>query len=96
MAMVNAPHPGELLKKLYLEPLDLTVGKVADGLSVTRPMMSRIINGHAGISPDMALRLAKAFDTTPEFWINAQSNYDLDQAKSNAKKIKIKRLYKAA
>lgn len=96
MTMLNAPHPGELLKKLYIEPLNITVGKVAEGLSVTRPMLSRIINGHAGVSPDMALRLAKAFDTTPEFWINAQSNYDLDQAKACAQKIKIKRLYKAA
>ncbi len=96
MAMLNAPHPGELLKKLYLEPLELTVGKVADGLKITRPMLSRIINGHSNVTPDMALRLAKAFDTSPEFWVNVQSNYDLDQAKANEKKIKIKSLYKTA
>lgn len=76
----NPPHPGEILHELYFEPLKLSVTEAAEKLLITRPNMSTIINGKAGISPQMALKLAKAFDTTPQYWLNLQNNYDLWKA----------------
>ena len=77
MTMHNPPHPGEILKELYLKPLQLTVTEVAAGIGVTRKALSALLNGHAGISPEMALRLAMAFDTTPEHWLNLHQHYTL-------------------
>jgi len=90
--MFDPAHPGELIR----ETLDglkeqtgqkLTVEQVATGLGTTRKTLSAIINGKQGISPEMALRLSKAFNTTPEFWLHAQENYDLTRAR---KKIDVK------
>ena len=92
MNMHNPPHPGEVLRELCLEPLDITVTKAAEALGVSRKTLSAILNGRAGISPEMAIRLAKAFDTTPESWMNQQMQYDLWQAKKSAVDIKVKRL----
>lgn len=92
MNMHNPPHPGEVLRELCLEPLDITVTKAAEALGVSRKTLSAILNGRAGISPEMAIRLAKAFDTTPESWMNQQMQYDLWQAKNSAVDIKVKRL----
>ncbi len=75
--MHNPPHPGEVLKELYLEPLDLTITEAAHSLQVTRKTLSALVNGRADISPAMALRLSKAFDTTPESWLNLQQQYTL-------------------
>jgi len=80
MNMHNPPHPGEVLRELCLEPLDITVTDAAVALGVSRKTLSAILNGRAGISPEMAIRLAKAFDTTPESWMNQQMHYDLWQA----------------
>lgn len=77
MRMHNPPHPGEVLKGLYLEPLNLTVTEAAKGLQVTRKTLSMLINGRAGVSAEMALKLAKAFNTTPESWLNLQQQYSL-------------------
>jgi len=74
-------HPGKIIKYDYLEPLKMTVGKLAKSLGVTRPMLSAIINGRSAVSPVMALRLSKAFDTSPELWIGMQRSYDLYIAK---------------
>jgi len=91
MNMFDPAHPGELIR----ETLDgikeetgdrLTVEKVAIGLGTTRKTLSAIINGKQGVTPEMALRLGKAFTTTPEFWLHAQENYDLAQAR---KKIDV-------
>jgi addiction module HigA family antidote len=76
----DPPHPGEILYEFYFEPLKLSVTDAAEKLLISRPNMSTIINGKAGISPQMALKLAKAFDTTPQYWMNLQSNYDLWKA----------------
>ncbi|WP_414546337.1 HigA family addiction module antitoxin [Nostoc sp. CCY0012] len=70
-------HPGALIKRQYLEPLNMTNTKLAEILDVSRKTVSEIINEQAGISPNMALRLAKAFQTTPELWLNLQQKYDL-------------------
>jgi len=77
MRMHNPPHPGEVLKELYLEPLNLTVTEAAQGLQITRKTLSMLINGRAGVSAEMALKLAKAFRTTPESWLNLQQQYSL-------------------
>ena len=79
--MHNPPHPGEILRADYLEPLELTVTEAARALGVTRKTMSALSNERAGISPAMAHRLSKAFNTTPEFWVNLQAQYDLWQAR---------------
>lgn len=87
----NPPHPGELLKELYLEPLGLTVTKAAEGLGVTRKTLSAIINQRQGISPEMALRLSKAFKTSADVWMKMQLAYDLWQAqrKLNLGSVKV-------
>lgn len=90
MHMHNPPHPGEILKELYLKPLRLTISEVAKGIGVTRKSLSEIINKKYGISPDMAIRLGKAFSTTPESWLNLQQQYDLWKAQKNRKLIKVK------
>ncbi|MEM6430898.1 MAG: HigA family addiction module antitoxin [Deinococcota bacterium] len=77
--MHDPAHPGEVLKELYLEPLGLTVTEAATKLGVARKTLSQLVNARAGVSPEMALRLAKAFNTTPESWLNMQTNYDLWQ-----------------
>ena len=79
--MHNPPHAGEVLKELYIEPLNLTVTELAKGLNVTRQSISVIVNGRGGISPEMAIKLGVAFNTTPEHWLNLQQEYDLWHAK---------------
>ena len=85
MGMFNPLHPGQILKAHYLVPLNLTISEVAKGLGVTRPSLSAIVNGRAGISPEMALRLAEAFNTSPELWINMQKSYDLWKTRQSRK-----------
>ena len=75
--MHNPPHPGEVLKELYVAPLALSVTELAKALNIARKTLSAILNGHAGISPLMAIKLSTAFDTTPESWLELQNQYDL-------------------
>ncbi|MDZ4071013.1 MAG: HigA family addiction module antitoxin [Sediminibacterium sp.] len=70
-------HPGTLLKEEYMIPLDITVTELAANLGVSRKNLSILVNGHMGVSPEMAMRLAKAFNTTAEFWLNLQVAYEL-------------------
>lgn len=77
MAMHNPEHLGQVLKSLSLDALGLTVTEAAKGLGVSRQASSNIINGHNGITPEMALRLEKAFGTSRQAWLNMQQNYDL-------------------
>jgi len=85
-------HPGEVLKKLCLEPLGLSVTQAAKALGVSRKTLSSILNGRAGISPEMAVRLSIAFDTTAESWLNQQVQFDLRQAERRRKKLRVARL----
>jgi len=78
-------HPGKILKEDYLNPLSLTVTDLANTLRVSRKTLSKIINERGAIIPDMALRLARALDTSPELWLNLQKNYDLWQAERCSK-----------
>ena len=92
MKMHNPPHPGEVLKALCLEPLGLSVTRAAEALGVSRKTLSAILNGRAGISPEMALRLSKAFGTTPESWLNQQMHYDLWLTRKSIGKLEVERL----
>ncbi len=92
MLMHNPPHPGEVLRTMCLEPLGLSVTKAAKALGVSRKTLSSILNGRAGISPEMAVRLSIAFDTTAESWLNQQSQYNLWQAEQLRSKLRVRRL----
>lgn len=92
MRMHNPPHPGEVLRELCLEPLNLTVTEAARALDVSRKTLSSIVNGRAGISAEMALRLSIAFDTSAESWLNQQMQYDLWQAEQQRKRLRVRRL----
>ena len=78
MQMYNPPHIGDIIKEMYIEPLNLSVTEVAKGLGVSRKTLSELINGHSGISSIMALKLAEAFNTTPEYW-QAKQKIDLSE-----------------
>ena len=93
--MNNPPHPGEILRELCLEPMELSVTDAAEALGVSRKTLSTILNGRAGISPEMAIRLSKAFDTSPESWLNQQQQFDLWHAMNSGDPIKVKRLHAA-
>jgi addiction module HigA family antidote len=85
-ARKRAPtHPGGILKRHYLEPLSLTVSQAATALGVSRKTVSKIVNERGEVTPEMALRLARAFKTTPELWLNLQRNYDLWHAEHDSK-----------
>jgi len=90
--MHNPPHPGEVLRELCLEPLGLTVTQAARALGVSRKTLSSILNGRAGITPQMAVRLSLAWGTTAESWMNQQVQYDLWHAERNRKKLRVTRL----
>ena len=90
--MHNPPHPGEVLKELCLEPLGLTITEAAKGLGVARKTLSSIVNGKSGISPEMAVRLSIAFDTSSESWINQQVQYDLWQAEQRRDELHVSHL----
>jgi addiction module HigA family antidote len=92
MLMPNPPHPGEIIRELCLEPLGLSVTAAAEALGVSRKTLSSIVNGKAGISPEMAVRLSIAFDTSSESWLNEQTQYDLWQAERRRKALRVKRL----
>jgi addiction module HigA family antidote len=79
--MHDPPHPGEILREDYLRPLGLTVSGSAKALGVARKTLSALLNERAGISPAMALRLARALGTSPELWINLQAQFDLWRAR---------------
>lgn len=93
MTMKTPPHPGEIIRELCLKPLGLTVTQAAQGLGVTRKTLSLLLNGHAGISPEMAVRLSQAFGRSPESWLQLQAQYDLAQVRKAAKEINLKPLY---
>ncbi len=89
----DPPHPGKILFEFYFEPLKLSLTKAAEKLFIARPNLSAILNGRAGISPQMAIKLAKAFSTTPHYWLSLQANYDLWQVLENDKAVgKVKAL----
>ena len=91
LKMHNPPHPGEVLRELCLAPLGLTVTQAADALGVSRNTLSSILNGHSGISAEMAIRLSIAFNTTAESWLLQQVQYDLSQVEPKRKLFQVKK-----
>jgi addiction module HigA family antidote len=92
MQMKNPAHPGELVRHDCLEPLGLSITEAAKALKVTRQALNNLVNKKSGISPEMAVRLSKAFSGSPEFWMRLQMQYDLAQVQRKASKIVVKRL----
>ncbi|MDE0241243.1 MAG: HigA family addiction module antitoxin [bacterium] len=91
MTMIGPPHPGLSVRKNCLEPLGLSVTEAARLLGVARHTLSRVLNGRAGISPEMAIRLEKAGWSNAEFWLRRQTTYDLVQARKHEDHISVRR-----
>lgn len=89
MPMKNPPHPGHSIKDACLDPLGLTVTEAAQVLGIARHTLSRVLNGHAGISPEMAIRLEKAGWSNADHWLRLQAAYDLAQARVHQADIKV-------
>jgi len=96
MVMYDPPHPGEAIREFCIEPLGLTVTDAAKGLDVSRKTLSALLNGRFGISPEMAIRLSKAFGGSAESWLIQQAQYDLWQAEHKGKKIEVKSFISAS
>ena len=92
MKMMNPPHPGRIVRQECIEPLGLTVTEAARALGVTRQALNNLVNLKAGLSPEMAIRLSKAFGSNPEVWLGMQMAYDLAQLGKDAGKIKVQRV----
>ena len=92
MKMKNPPHPGRIVRQECIEPLGITVTEAARVLGVTRQALNNLVNLKAGISPEMAVRLSKAFGSSPEVWLGMQMTYDLAQLEKNTDKIKVQRV----
>ena len=93
--MHDPPHPGGIARRQCLEPLGLTVTRAAEGLGVTRQALSELLNGRTGVSVEMAIRLSKAFGSTPETWLGMQMAYDLWQARGRTGEIAVERFVPA-
>ena len=91
MTMINPPHPGRSIRENCLDPLHLNVSEAARVLGVARHTLSRVLNGHAAISPEMAIRLEKAGWSSAEFWLRRQTSYDLVQARKGQDRIDVER-----
>jgi addiction module HigA family antidote len=90
--MKNPPHPGRIIRQECIEPLGVTVTEAAERLGVTRQTLNNLVNEKAGISPEMAIRLSRAFGSSPEAWLGMQMEYDLARAERHAGKIKVNRI----
>jgi addiction module HigA family antidote len=92
MRMKNPPHPGKHVRYDCIEPLGLTITDAAKRLGVTRQALNNLVNGKAGISPEMAIRLSKAFGGSPDVWLGMQMDFDLAQAEKKASRINVRRI----
>jgi addiction module HigA family antidote len=86
-------HPGEVLKEMFIEERNLTITRLADGIGVDRSNLSGVINGHHGISPELAVKLSEAFGNSPGFWLNMQQAYDLWEAERKVNRKQIEHFY---
>lgn len=91
MAMHNPPHPGEFIREICIQPLEISVTDAAAALGVSRKTLSEVLNGRAGVSPEMAIRLEQAFGGTAESWLRMQVNYDIWHARARGN-IHIKKI----
>lgn len=92
MRMKNPPHPGRIVRQECIAPLDLSITGAAKYLRVTRQTLNNLVNEKAGISPEMAIRLSKAFGSSPETWLGLQMDYDLAQVEKKTSALKIARI----
>lgn len=90
--MKNPPHPGRIIRQECIEPLGLTITAAAKHLGVTRQALNNLVNGKAGVSAEMAIRLAAAFGSSPEVWLGLQMDHDLAQAAKRTSRIKVGRI----
>ena len=95
MNMHNPPHPGEVLNELCIKPVGASITDIAKALDVSRKTLSSIINGRSGISPEMAIRLSIAFDTSAQSWLHQQLQYDLWQAEQHRDQLHVQKLVAA-
>jgi addiction module HigA family antidote len=95
MPMYDPPHPGEVIRQECLAPLGLSVTEAAKVLGVTRQTVNNLVNERAGISPEMAIRLEKAFGSSAEMWLGMQTAFDLAAARRHADDIRVSRFRKA-
>ena len=96
MAMVDPPHPGGIVRRECLEPLGLSVTRAAEGLGVSRQALSELVNEKTAVSVEMAIRLSKAFGSSPETWLGLQTAHDLWEARERASHIQVTRLAPAS
>jgi addiction module HigA family antidote len=96
MLMKTPPHPGRIVRQECIEPLGLTVTSAARGLGVTRKTLSELLNGKSGISPEMAIRLSKAFGSSAQMWLGIQMDYDLARLRGKSRTLRVRRLAPAA
>jgi len=89
-------HPGEILKDMFISERNLTITEVAKGLNMARANLSAVINGHMGVSPELAVKLSEAFGNTAQFWINLQKNYELWHAERKINRASIQHFHKMA
>jgi antitoxin HigA-1 len=89
-------HPGTVLKEMFIDERELTITEVAEGLGMARANLSAVVNGHTGISPELAVKLSEAFGNMPQFWINLQNNYELWHAEQKIDRNRIKHFYQAS
>ena len=92
MPMKKPCHPGEILREAIIDELGLSITAAADGLGIARKTLSEILNGHSGISPEMAIRLEQGIGSTAEQWLRLQMAFDLATAQGRSKNLKVKRL----
>ncbi len=92
MRMKNPPHPGRIVRRECIEPLGLTITDAAKRLRVTRQALNNLVNEKAAVSPEMAIRLSKAFGSSPDVWLGLQMDFDLAQAEKKASKIHVQRV----
>ena len=90
MIMNNPPHISEILRELYLEPMEISITQAAKHLGVSRQSLSNLVNEKSGISAEMSIRLAKAFGTSSEYWMNLEKQHELWQAEKKNKQINVK------
>lgn len=95
MRMHDPPHPGGVLLRQWISPVGISITEAAKRLGVSRKALSELVNEHTGISPEMAVRLSMALDTSSELWMNMQSSYDLWRAEQGRNKLKVKSIIAA-
>jgi len=89
MRMHNPPHPGEILKGLWLNPMGLSITRVVAALGVSRKTLSKIVNGKSGITPEMTVRLSMVFGSSPESWMGHQAAYDLWRIEQHKEELDV-------